>query len=71
MLWIELVGDTRNSFGDFKAPQLASLLDTYWETPGWTEFSAPTQQKQMGWAPKADDAKAANRVIRITILEDY
>ncbi len=45
LLWTELVGSTESSFGNFKAPQLASLLDTYWDVSGWSEFSALTQQK--------------------------
>ena len=47
MVWLavssfRLVSDTGSSFGNFKAPQLASLLDTYWDVPGWSEFSAPS-----------------------------
>ena len=34
LLWIERVGDTESSFGNFKGPQPASLLDTYWDVPG-------------------------------------
>ena len=34
LLWTELVGSTESSFGNFKGPLPASLLDTYWDVPG-------------------------------------
>ncbi len=33
LLWIELVGSTGSSFGNFKGPLLASLRDTCWDAP--------------------------------------
>ena len=47
LLWMELVGSTGSSFGNFKGPLLASLRDTYWDVPGFCEFSAPSLGTQI------------------------
>ncbi len=47
LLWTELVGSTGSSFGNLKGPLLASLLDTYWDVPGFCEFSATPLERKL------------------------
>ena len=47
LLWIELVGDTGNSFDNSRGPRLASLLDICWAVQGSAEFSAAFLRTQI------------------------